>query len=374
MKTAALRIRNAIIGVSYRQVLKRIFFLVDPEKIHDRIIGAGAFLGSNTITRIITAAAFRCSDKRLEQEILGIKFRNPVGLAAGFDKNAELAQILPSIGFGFAEVGTITGEPCQGNPKPRLWRLKKSRGLLVNYGLKNDGCRKISEKLRGKSFRIPIGTNIGKTNSQETTSLEAGIKDYAKAYRALADIGSYSTINISCPNAFGGEPFTSEGNLDRLLERIGEIRSKKPVFIKISPDLSRKQIDGILKAAAKRKVAGFICTNLTKNRRNNRIVDKLDSKAGGISGKPAEGLSNESIRYIYSKTKGRFIIIGCGGIFSAEDAYKKIKLGASLVQLITGMIFNGPQLISSINLGLVKLLERDGFKNVSEAVGKESRK
>ncbi len=370
MKTALWRIRNSITGFSYRQILKRIFFLIEPETIHDLNLGAGAFFGSNPVTRGITAALFSYSDKRLEQDICGIRFANPVGLSAGFDKNAKLAGILPALGFGFAEVGTITGEPCEGNLKPRLWRLKKSRGLLVNYGLKNDGCEKISERLRGKSFRIPIGLNIGKTNSPETTGTEAGINDYAKAYRALADIGSYSAINISCPNTFGGEPFTNADKLGRLLEAIGRIPSKKPVFIKMSPDLSKKQVDSILKVAANHKIAGFICANLTKNRNSAKIADKLDSAAGGISGKPAEDLSNGCIRRIYSKTKGKFVIIGCGGIFSAEDAYKKIKLGASLVQLITGMIFEGPQLISSINIGLVKLMERDGFSSISEAVGK----
>ncbi len=374
MKTAIFRARNAITGFSYRQVLKRIFFLIDSEAIHDRMLCAGAFLGSNWATRKIMAALFCYSDRRLEQNVRGMRFANPVGLAAGFDKNAELTQILPAVGFGFAEVGTITGEPCAGNPKPRVWRLKKSRGLLVNYGLKNDGCEKIAERLRGKSFAMPVGINIGKTNSPETVGLEAGISDYAKAYRAFAGIGIYTTINISCPNAFGGEPFENAGKLDRLLERIGRIPSKKPVFMKMSPDLSKKQIDAILKVAAKHKVAGFICTNLTKNRQNAKIADKLYSAAGGISGKPTEDLSNECIRRIYSKTKGKFVIIGCGGIFSAEDAYKKIKLGASLVQLITGMIFEGPQLVSSINLGLVKLLEIDGFSNISEAIGKDCNK
>ncbi len=374
MKQAVFRIRNRLNGVLYTQIIKRIFFRIDPETIHDRMLEVGAFLGSNMATRELTAAIFSYSDKMLEQNICGIRFNNPVGLAAGFDKNAKLTKILPAVGFGFIEVGTITGEPCQGNPKPRLWRLKKSRGLLINYGLKNDGCEKISERLKNKEFKIPLGVNVGKTNSKKTAYLQAGLNDYAKAYRAFSDIGSYSTINISCPNAFGGEPFTTADKLDQLLKTIGKIPSKKPVFIKISPDLSKKQLDEILKISDKHKVAGFICSNLTKNRNNAKIVDKLDSTTGGISGKPLEDLSNECIRYIYSKTKGKFVIIGCGGIFSAEDAYLKIKLGASLVQLITGMIFEGPQLISDINLNLVKLLKRDGFSNISEAVGKDCNK
>ena len=246
--------------------------------------------------------------------------------------------------------------------------------MLVNYGLKNEGCEKIAERLKNKGFRMPLGINVGKTNSPKTVALKAGISDYAKAYQAFANIGSYSTINISCPNAFGGEPFIIAKNLDKLLERLGEILSKKPVFIKISPDLSKKQVDGILRVAAKHKVAGFICSNLTRKRNNAGIFDKLDSTSGGISGKPTEELSNECIRHIYSKTRERFVVIGCGGIFSAEDAYRKIRLGASLIQLLTGAVFEGPQLISGINLGMVKLIEKEGFSSISEAVGKDCNK
>ncbi len=371
MMQEILRARNAVSRFFYTQLLKRIFFTMEPERIHDMMLCAGAFLGSNPLTRTIVSCFFCYSDKKLEQNLLGIKFRNPVGLAAGFDKNARLMQILPAVGFGFSEVGSITGEPCEGNPKPRVWRLKKSGGLLVNYGLKNDGCEQIAKRLLGKKFSIPLGTNIAKANTPKTVALDAGISDYAKAYGAMAGIGSYSTINISCPNAYGGEPFTDAAKLDKLLKRIDEMPSKKPVFIKMSPDLTKKQIDAILKVAARHKVAGIICTNLTKKRDNYAICDDVGSRAGGVSGKPLEELSNECIRHVYSKTRGKFVIIGCGGVFSAEDAYKKIRLGASLVQLITGMIFEGPQLISEINLGLVKLLEKDGLSNISEAVGKD---
>ncbi len=371
MKSFLFCARNRISRFLYTQILKRIFFQINPETMHDGMTSVGVLLGSNQLTRMLTWALFSYSDRKLEQRILGLKFPNPVGLAAGFDKDARLTQIIPSVGFGFAEVGSITGEPCQGNPKPRLWRLKKSKGLLVNFGLKNEGCEKISQRLRGKCFSIPIGTSIAKTNSPKTVGIDEGINDYAKAYNAFAGIGSYSTINISCPNAFGGEPFTDAGKLDQLLKRISETPSKKPVFIKISPDLGKKQMDAIVKVALKRGISGIICGNLTKKRNNRKILDKVASTEGGISGKPDEDLSNECIRHVYSKTRGKLLVIGCGGVFSAEDAYKKIKLGASLVQLITGMIFEGPQLISDINLGLVKLLEKDGFRNISEAIGKD---
>lgn len=366
------RVRNITIRFLYQTLVKRIFFQIDPEIIHDRIIGVGKFLGTNTVTRSFSAAAFFYSNNNLEQTILGVRFPNPTGLAAGFDKDAVLTDILPSVGFGHVEVGSITGEPCSGNPSPRLWRLKKSKGLVVYYGLKNEGCEKISKRLKKKKFTIPIGTSIAKTNNKKTVELNAGIEDYVKAYKEFTDIGSYFTINISCPNTFGGEPFTDAGKLDKLLSETDKIKTKKPMFLKISPDLTRREIDKIIEVSNQHKVDGFVCANLTKNRKNKKIIDKSIPEKGGISGKVVEDLSNELISYIYQKTKGKYIIIGCGGVFSAEDAYKKIKLGASLIQLITGMVFEGPQLISEINRGLVALLKNDGFNNISQAVGIDS--
>lgn len=334
------------------------------------MIAVGRLLGATWPTNKLTALLFTYSNKKLEQEILGINFPNPIGLAAGFDKDAYLTDILPSVGFGHAEVGSITGEACKGNPKPRLWRLKKSRSLLVYYGLKNEGCIRIAERLRSKTFAIPIGISVAKTNSKQTVEIEAGIDDYVKAFSKFVDIGSYFTVNISCPNTFGGEPFTDPVKLDRLLKRIDRVPTKKPIFLKISPDLTKKEVDAILSVVARHRVQGFICSNLTKKRNNKKILDTDIPTKGGLSGKVEEELVNEQIRQIYQKTRGKYAIIGLGGIFSAEDAYKKIKLGASLIQLITGMVFEGPQLISEINQGLVRLLEKDGLDNISQAVGR----
>ena len=361
--------RNIILKFLYKSLLKSVFFRFDPENVHDRIVSFGIFLGSNTFTRILTSFMFSYQNKMLEQKVLGINFKNPVGLAAGFDKNAQLTDILPSVGFGFAEVGSITGEACDGNPKPRLWRLKNSKGLLVWYGLKNNGCEVLSKKLKKRKFKIPIGINVAKTNSPDTVETEKGIDDYTKAFEKFTNIGAYYTINISCPNTYGGQPFTDVERLDRLLARIDKIPTKKPIFLKLSPDLTNKELDEIISVCRKHRVHGFICSNLSKNRTNKQIKDKIPSTEGGMSGKIVEKLSNEVISHLYKKTKGNYVIIGLGGVFCAEDAYKKIKLGASLVQLITGMIFEGPQVISEINLGLVRLLERDGFENISQAIG-----
>lgn len=361
--------RNKTIHFFYQNLLKPVYFAMQPETIHDRMIFFGSVLGTNPITRGLTKMMFGYSNKKLELEVLGIKFKNPIGLAGGFDKNAQLTDILPSVGFGFIEVGSITGESCEGNDKPRLWRLKNSKSLLVWYGLKSDGCEVLSKKLMGKKVRVPLGINIAKTNCAETVDTQKGVDDYEKAFKKFVEIGDYITVNISCPNAFGGLPFTDAKRLDRLLSALDKILTKKPVFLKFAPDQSKVEIGELLAVCGKHRVDGFIATNLTKNRTNKKIKDNIPSEDGGMSGKVVEDLSNDLIAYLYKKTKGKYVIIGLGGVFSALDAYKKIKLGANLVQLITGMIFEGPQVISDINLGLVKLLEKDGFDNISQAVG-----
>ena len=354
-----------IIGFLYRNILKPVLFLFDAEKVHDAFISIGVFLGKHRITRWKTSVLFAYENPRLEQDVLGIRFANPVGLSAGFDKDARLTDIMPEVGFGFEEVGSVTGEPCEGNPKPRLWRLPKLKSLAVHYGLKNEGCGKIAARLRGKKFKIPIGVNIAKTNNVACAETEAGIADYAKAFETMNGIGDYFTVNISCPNAYGGEPFTDPERLDRLMTRLDAIPAQKPVFLKLSPDLKGDRLDALIDVCSRHRVQGFICTNLTKEKKEERDI----RLKGGLSGKLVQQLSDEQIAYIYKKTRGRYVIIGAGGIFSAEDAFRKIQLGASLVQLITGMIFEGPQLIGEINRGLVKLLDKNGLKNISEAIG-----
>ncbi|MDP2649305.1 MAG: quinone-dependent dihydroorotate dehydrogenase, partial [bacterium] len=372
MNEALIAFRNSINCFFYKQALKRIFFRLDPEKVHDRITFIGVLLGKNILTRKLTKFNYSYSNKILEQKILGIKFKNPVGLAAGFDKNGELTDIIPNVGFGFMEIGSITGNPCSGNPKPRLWRLKKLKSLVVNYGLKNNGCEEISKRLKNKKFEIPIGTSIAKTNCKETVETGEGIKDYLKGFKSFTEIGDYYTINISCPNAFGGQPFTDAKKLDLLLNEIDKVKTKKPIFLKISPDLSKKEVDKILETSSKHRIHGFICANLTKKVKNE-FRKFPDALKGGLSGKATEDLANDLISYLYQRSKGKYVIIGVGGIFSKEDAYKKIKLGASLVQLTTGMIFEGPQLISQINKGLVQLLKKDKLTSISQAVGLASK-
>ncbi len=355
--------RSAIVRFFYTKIVKPILFKFDPEDVHDNITLIGRFLGSNIITRGTTSLMLNYENPALEQNILGLKFKNPIGLAAGFDKDARLTKILPYVGFGFEEAGSITGEPCQGNPRPRLWRLKEQQSMRVYYGLKNDGCGAISRRLQNANFKFILGTSIAKTNSPQTVDRQKGIADYVKAFKAFTGIGDYYTVNISCPNAFGGQPFTDAESFHQLMAEIDKVATAKPVFVKFSPDLPQTEVDALLAVAAKHRIHGFVLANLTKK----------FGGIGGLSGKVQENLANELIRYVYKKTRGRYIIMGVGGVFNAEDAYKKIRLGASLVQLITGMIFEGPQLIGEINRGLAGLLKRDGYKNIAEAVGKDNR-
>lgn len=369
MKDFLIEIRNGLIAFVYRWVLKPIFFMMDPEKIHDFFVATGVFLSKFWLTRVLTKLWFGYSNAALRQHILGMDFKNPIGLAAGFDKNAQLTKLMPFVGFGFEEVGSITGEPCEGNPKPRLWRLPKSKSLVVNYGLKNDGCVAVSKRLAHEKFIFPVGISVAKTNSPDTCEMQQGIDDYVKAFKHFTHIGGYFTVNISCPNAYGGQPFTDPEKLEKLLAALDPVPTHKPVFIKFSPDITRENLDRILEIAQKHRIHGFVCTNLTKKRENKMIVDGEVPAQGGISGKVVENLANGMIAHIYKKTKGKYCIMGLGGVFTAEDAYRKIRLGASLVQMITGMIYQGPQVVSAINEGLVKLLKKDGFKNISEAVG-----
>lgn len=372
MRERWFTVKAQIIRFLYRYVLKELFFLRDPEFVHEHMVRVGCFLGKHAWSRALVRHLFFYRHAALEQTVAGIKFQNPVGVAAGFDKDAYLTQILPEVGFGFEEIGSVTGVGCDGNPRPWLWRLPKSRALVVNYGLKNEGSENIAARLRPLKFKFPLGVSLAKANSPATVEEEQGIADYVKAYQTFlkAGIGDYFTVNISCPNAYGGEPFTDPGKLDRLLAALYAAGWKKPVFIKLPADLPDVQVDALVAVCRKYRITGFICTNLSKDRQNPKInpADKLPEK-GGISGKVVQEASDQLIAYLYKKTRGEFVIIGCGGVFNAEDAYRKIRLGASLIQMITGLIFEGPEVVGLINQGLKRFLQCDGFKHISEAVG-----
>ena len=361
----------------YQRMVKPILFLVDPEIIHETMLATGEIIAKIPILNRLVRRIAQVKDLFLKQKIAGITFENPVGLAAGFDYLAKLPNVSPIVGFGFQSIGTITNKPYEGNLKPRLGRLPKSQSLMVNKGFKNPGAEEIIRKLRNKTFQTPIGISIGKTNSTKINTQKEGIRDIIETFKKFERSKvkhSYYELNISCPNLFGSVTFYPPKNLRDLLTVVEKLKIKKPIFIKMPIEKTDKEFLEMLGVIAKFNIAGVIIGNLKKNRRDPALVRSEVAKfhEGNFSGKPTFKRSNELIKLAYKKYSKRLVIIGCGGIFSAEDAYAKIKLGASLVQLITGMIFQGPQLIAQINYGLIERLEKDGFTHISQAVGVET--
>jgi dihydroorotate dehydrogenase subfamily 2 len=371
-------------GFLYRNLARPILFLFDAECVHEKTLCFGEFLGRCFSTRKVFKKIFSKRYSELRQEFFSIEFSSPIGLAAGFDYQAKLTQFLSSLGFGFGTVGTITNQAYQGNPRPRLGRLPKSKSLMVNKGFKNPGVDKVIQKLKSLEFEIPIGISIGVTNSGEITTLEQGIQDIVSAFKKFSANGgeksklshSYYELNISCPNLMVELDFYKPENLKQLLRELERSNLEKPVFVKMPISVSDDEALVMLKTISDFDfVKGVIFGNLQKNRQDERLNQKEVQKfpRGNFSGKPTEKRSNELIALAYKNYKNRFVIIGCGGIFNAQDVYKKIRLGASLVQLITGLVYQGPQLAAEINQGLVKLLKKDGFKHISEAIGVENR-
>ncbi len=364
---------DSIFNFIYKRIFKQIFFLFDPEFAHDLVIYIGSILGRFRFITCICLRMFSYKNKRLNQKIKNISFSNPVGLSAGFDKDGDLVNILPCIGFGFAQIGTITNLPYGGNPKPRMYRLKKTKSIVVNYGLKNIGVERIVSKLKKVKVKdFPLGISIGRTNCKEAGELDKGVRDYSECLSKVieSDVGNFYTINISCPNLHGGEPFTTPEKLRYLLKTLYSNPVSKPVFIKMPVHLKWSGFNELCKVADSFNVDGLIIANLAKDRTSANLKDYLpDHIKGHMSGMPTQSLSDELISKTYENYKDTFVIVGVGGIFSAEDAYEKIKKGASLVQLVTGIIFEGPQLVGQINKGLVRLLDKDGFYNISEAIG-----
>ncbi len=373
-------LRNKIIRLLYKLFAKPIFFHFNPESVHNFVTNYAEFIGNHKFSIAVIKKIFSQNKKypTLSQTISGINFVSPVGLAAGFDYDAKLTQILPSLGFGFGSVGTITNRAYGGNPKPMLGRLPKSKSLMVNKGFKNNGAVTVSNKLSRKQFAYPVGISIGRTNDPSLNQAQS-ISDIVSAFKIFEGsdvVHSYYELNISCPNLFGDISFYLPHKLNDLLLSIQKLKIPIPLFIKMPIEKDNKTVLALLSVISKHKfVTGVIFGNLQKNRKDPALDADEVAKftTGNFSGKPTWNRSNELIKIAYEKYGDQLIIIGCGGVFSAEDAYYKITLGASLVQLITGLIFEGPQLVAEINEGLEKILQKNGFKHISEAVGSATR-
>ena len=361
-------------GYSYKKFIKPILFKFSPDSVHTNTTKLGKFVSKiPPILWLLRTTFSYQNEPLLGQTVGGIYYQNPVGLSAGFDKNFELLKLMPSLGFGFVEGGSLTYQPSGGNPRPHYYRLKQSRSILVNAGLNNDGVSKIISRLQKYGdIGYPLNISVAKTNSPQTCSEVQAINDYISSLKAIkkSGVGSTITINISCPNAYGGEPFTTPSKLEKLLTAIDELKLQQPVQVKMPIDLDWDAFDGLLQVITKHNVYAVTIGNLAKSRQNPYLVDEISAEQkGNMSGKPTYDLSNKLIHQTYQKYGDKLVIIGVGGIFSANDAYKKIKHGASLVELITGFIFEGPQLIGQINKGLAELAIADGYTNISQAVG-----
>ncbi len=374
MFSMIIGIRNLILRIFYKGVMKPFIFLMKPEKAHDVFKAVGVKLGSNPVTLLLTKLLFGYHHRSLNTTVDGVFYETPVGLSAGFDKDGELTKIYPRIGFGLAELGSFTGEVCPGNPGAgnRLFRLKKSKSILVWYGLNNQGAEKIASRLKNTNFgKLRVGISAAKSNLTPCFVLEQSVADYVKTMQEFKDIGDYYTLNISCPNTQDGEPFVVKENLDALLTAANENRVEgKPIYVKLAADMTIEEINIIVDGCMEHGIDGVVLTNLAKPAFNKEYLkEELTFHKGGLSGLPLQRISTDVVRHVYRRTRGKLTIIGVGGIFTAQDAYEKITSGANLLHMITTMIFDGPQNISEINRGLVKLLKKDGFNSIEEAVG-----
>lgn len=367
------RFISDLTGVTYQQIVKPIFFQFDAESVHNMMVGTGSTLGKIPIAKDLLRTLYRFDHQALSQKIDGIPFSNPIGLAAGFDYDANLTQILGDMGFGFQTVGTVTNEYYEGNAKPRLGRLPKSKSLLVNKGFKSGGVESVIGRLESQDFPVPVGVSIGSTNKlydKPSQQIDDMMVTFEKVDKRLPKV-SYFELNVSCPNLKTGEPFTTPKRLKALLTELEKAHISRPIFIKMPSDLSIDNSMELLKIADKYTISGAIFGNLTKDRKNPDLdpQEVATATAGNFSGKPVERRANALLSAAYKHYGDRFTLIGCGGCFSAEDAYTKIRLGASVIQMITGMIYQGPQVIGQINRGLVELLHKDGYSHISEAIG-----
>jgi dihydroorotate dehydrogenase len=370
----------------YRQIVRPLLFhgvQLDPEFLHRRTMNLLAWLGQSASPSLAAPIhpwlqrQFCYPDPRLSQTCWGLTFANPLGLAAGFDKDGEAALTWPMLGFGFAELGTVTRHPQPGNPQPRLFRLVKDEAVLNRMGFNNQGAEALAQRLQTdwhhQRPNIPIGINLGKS---KVTELADAAEDYRFSYQQLYDYGDYFVVNVSSPNTPGLRSLQAAEQLAPILMALqAENSDRKPLLVKIAPDLAWPDIDAVLELALTHNLAGIIATNTTIARSGLKTQTLLQTgnavveEAGGISGAPLRQRSTEVIHYIYARTGDKLPIVGVGGIFTAADAWEKITAGATLLQTYTGWIYEGPWMVPQILTGLLAQLEAHGLSSIGEAVG-----
>lgn len=338
-------------------LFRKVLFSIAPEKVHHLVMHRLNNAYAMPFMRGLLRGMFRIEDKRLSRNLWGIDFPNPVGLGAGFDKDAKYTDALACLGFGFVEIGTVTPRPQPGNPKPRMFRLPADSALINRMGFNNEGAKAAAQRLRGRKEKLVIGGNIGKNKD---TANEDAIKDYEICFRDLYDTVDYFVVNVSSPNTPGLRELQDKEPLMRILNRLMKINKElgapKPLLLKIAPDLTQGQLDDIIDLVQETGIQGLVATNTTIDRTglNTPQSEVGVIGAGGLSGKPLREKATEVIRYINKKSSGKIPVIAVGGIFTAEDAIEKLEAGAVLVQVYTGFIYEGPAIARNICKGLLK--------------------
>lgn len=362
----------------YKHIVKPLLFRMDPERAHHLTIGGLSAAGHIPGAVALIRSAYGMPKRpELSVRLWNIDFPNPVGLAAGLDKNARAVPGFSAMGFGFVEVGTVTPVGQPGNELPRLFRLPPDQALVNRMGFNNAGAERMAQRLAGlKNRPVPVAVNIGKN---KTTPNERAADDYRKCLSVLYPYGDFFVVNISSPNTPDLRSLQHGDDLRALLDAVKDEMNRqqrasggpaKPIVVKIAPDVTDEQLGFMVETIAASGVSGIIAANTTVQREGLRHPNARET--GGLSGKPLTKRSTDLIRKVYAMTEGKLPIIGSGGIFTAEDAYEKIKAGASLVEVYTALIYEGPGLLRRLNEGLVAMLRKDGFSNISQAVGVES--
>jgi dihydroorotate dehydrogenase len=351
----------------YNYLVRPLLFRLTSDYAHEATIKSAASLGKNRLLLQTLRSVYSYKNPVLEQEIFGLTFQNPVGLAAGFDKNGTTIAFMESLGFGFIEIGSITANPSTGNPKPRSFRLPKDLSLINRLGLNNEGAQTISRRLKKITPSVPIGINIAKTHDPSIEGDKA-IADYKTSFKFIKDFADYITLNISCPNTREGKTFEDPETLNSLLTEleVGKDASLPPILVKFSVDLGNDELIQLLEVCENHAVDGYVAVN-TSSKRTNLATSQKELKrigSGGLSGKAIASRSTEIIKQIHSYTKGEKTIIGVGGIFSSDDAIEKLKAGADLLQLYTGLVYNGPGVVKEINQGIAAYLEKNGLSHI----------
>jgi dihydroorotate dehydrogenase len=357
----------------YSTLIRPLAFRLEPETAHHLAIAAGSRLGwASKAMRTFT----RIDDARLSIDVAGLHFPTPIGLAAGFDKSGSAISALAGLGFGSVEIGSISIDPSAGNPKPRLWRLPDDRGIVVHYGLPNDGARVIARRLSATRLPVPLGVNLVVTNrgaGAPPLNADQIVGEYVAAADMMAPHADYLMLNLSCPNTVDGRDFFADGaHLNACLGALDEIKLQLPVFLKVSPLGGVDAIERVLQAADTRRFVSGFMFNLPPIKPDGMNTPEKIWRAlpGAVSGPPAAVLADFCIRETFRRMdRKRHVLIGAGGVSSAKDAYAKIRLGASLVQILTALIYEGPGVVRRITADLAQLLARDGVRNVADIVG-----